>query len=166
MRPELLAALALAAAPSQALEIVFNDTGVAQGYTALSPQALAGFEAAASLWEALLADPVTVRIDVATYNFGAGSSNIIGQASSEIYDGSYTELRDAWIGDASSLTDNAVLNSLSPGPSYTRRINRTSDLTNPAIPVLAATVRKLGNGGRLGNPPGDARPVNGPGPGG
>jgi hypothetical protein len=163
MRPELLAALALAAAPSQALEIVFNDTGVAQGYTALSPQALAGFEAAASLWEALLADPVTVRIDVATYNFGAGSSNIIGQASSEIYDGSYTELRDAWIGDASSLTDNAVLNSLSPGPSYTRRINRTSDLTNPAIPVLAATDGMYINGANakaLGLLPGDFNAVD------
>ena len=139
MRPELLAALALAAASSQALEIVFNDIGVAQGYTALSPQALAGFEAAASLWEALLADPVTVRINVATYNFGAGSSNIIGQASSVFYEGSYSELRDAWIGDATSTTDLAVLSRLPAGPTYTRRINRTSDLTDPATPVLATT---------------------------
>jgi len=137
MRPELLAALALAAAPSKALEIVFNDTGVAQGFTALSPQALAGFEAAASLWEALLADPVTVRIDVATYNFG--SSNIIGQASSTLYEGPYTELRDAWIGDVTSTTDLAVLSRLPTGSTYTRRINRTVGLSDPATPVLATT---------------------------
>lgn len=132
-------ALTLAAAPSRALEIVFTDTGVAQGYTALSSQALAGFEAAASLWEALLSDPVTVRINVANYNFGAGNSNVIGQASSVLYEGSYTELRDSWINDATSITDVALLNSLAPGPTYTRRINRTSDLANPATPILATT---------------------------
>lgn len=144
----LLTVAALAAsAQSWGLNIVFTDVGVANGHTAMSAQALAGFEAAASLWESMLADPVTIRIDIATYNFGAGQSNIIGQAGSNYYEGSYTELRDAWVSDASSSTDAALLARLPAGSTYTRVINRTTDLANPTTPVLATTDGMYINGG-------------------
>ena len=140
--------LCLAASPrSAALEIVFTDIGPANGVSALSSQTLAGFQSAADLWESLLDDPVTVRVNVATYDFGPGMSNVIGFANSEIYWDTYASLRTAWIADASSATDDAVLGRLPAGPAYTRRINRTTDLADPAQPVLAATDIIYLNGG-------------------
>jgi len=137
-RAHLMTAIALAAsAQSWGLNIVFTDVGPAGGHTAMSAQALAGFEAAATLWESLLSDPVTVRINIATYNFGVGQSNVIGQAGSNFYDGTYAELRDAWIADATSATDAALVATLPTGTTYTRVINRTTDLANPATRVLA-----------------------------
>lgn len=140
--------LCLAAAPrAAALEIVFTDIGPANGVSALSPQALAGFQSAADLWEGLLTDPVTVRVNVATYDFGAGNAGVIGFANSEIYWGYFDELRTAWVADATSATDAAVLSRLPAGPTYTRVINRTTDLADPAAPVLAATDIIYLNGG-------------------
>ncbi len=156
--PALLAAALLGSPPSRALEIVFTDIGPANGVSALSPQALAGFQAAASLWEALLLDPVTVRIEVATFDFGAGNANVIGFADSASYFGDYTELRDSLFADAASSTDAAVLARLPAGPSFVRRINRTTDLADPATPVLSASSQFSINGGNakaLGMLPGD-----------
>jgi len=147
-RARLLTALGLAAAAqTRALDIVFTDVGPGNGHAAMSSQALAGFEAAATIWESLLADPVTVRIDIATYNFGAGQSNIIGQAGSNFYVGTYSELRDAWVSDATSSTDRAFVASLPDGNTYTRVINHTTDLVNPATRVLAASDGVYINGG-------------------
>ena len=61
------------------LSIVFNDLG---GVGAGS-QAEAGFKAAAARWEALLSDPVSIRMDVGFSSFGAGMSTVIGGADSE-----------------------------------------------------------------------------------
>ncbi|MFN7340787.1 MAG: NF038122 family metalloprotease [Opitutia bacterium] len=154
----LLAAACLAGSSSRALEIVFTDVGPENGVSALSAQALAGFQAAASLWESLLIDPVTVRINVATYDFGPANANIIGFADSASYFGDYTELRGAMVADATSLTDAAVLARLPVGPGFVRRINLTTDLANPATPVLSASTQFSVNGGNaraLGMLPGD-----------
>ena len=140
MPRRLLLALCLAAAPrGEALEIVFTDIGPSQGHGAMSAQAMAGFEAAAALWESLLVDPVTVNIGVATYNFGAGNSRVIGQAGSTAYAVPYPYLPYTLYYDQTSLTDVAVLSQLPSGDTYTRRINLATDLANPAIPVLAAS---------------------------
>ena len=130
---------------ARALEILFTDVGPTQGYSAMSSQALAGFQQAASLWEALIANPVTVNISIACYNFGPGQSNTIGQAGSYFYNGPYSEIRDAWVASATSALDATVVASLPTGNSYVRRINLTTDLT--ATPVLAASDIMWINGG-------------------
>lgn len=130
-----------------ALDIVFNDVGPAGGHAALSAEALAGFEAAAAQWEALLANPVTVRINIASYNFGAGQGNIIGQAGSNFYTGTYVEIRDALSAGVTSAIDQAFVGTLPIGSSYLRRINLTSDLANPATPTLVSANEVYINGG-------------------
>lgn len=143
----LLAAALLGGAPSRGLEIVFTDIGPDNGVPALSAQALAGFQAAADLWESLLIDPVTVRIDIASYDFGPGNANVIGFADSASYYGDYPELRGSLIADATSSTDAAVLARLPAGPSFVRRINRTTDLADPLAPSLSVSSQFSINGG-------------------
>ncbi len=143
----LLAASLMASSQARALEIVFTDVGPAGGVSALSPQALAGFEAAATLWESLLLDPVVLRVNVATYDFGAGNTNVIGFADSASYFGDYTELRGAMFADASSSTDAAVLATLPAGPTFVRRINLVTDLAAPATPTLSVSSQFSINGG-------------------
>lgn len=137
------AALVAAAPRSEALQIVFTDTGT----TSMSSEALAGFQTAASLWESLIANPVTVRINIACYNFGQGQSNIIGQAGSNFYYGTYSEIRSAWAASATSAVDQAVIASLPTGDTYLRRINLASDLPDPSVTYLAQTDGMWINGG-------------------
>lgn len=119
-----LAAL-LAASQAPALDIVFTDTGT----TPMSAEALAGFQAGADLWEAVLLDPVTVRIDIAMRDFGSGNANIIGQAGSSFTptDPTYSQFRAAFAADAQSSADLSTLATLPLGPTYQRRINQTND---------------------------------------
>lgn len=117
-----LAAL-LAASQARALSIVFQDVGT----TPMSAQALAGFEAGAALWESILLDPVTVRIDISMRDFGAGNENIIGQAGSSLVERTYAQYRSAFSADAQSPADYATLATLGPGATYQRLINQTND---------------------------------------
>lgn len=118
-----LAAL-VAATQASALSIVFTDVGT----TPMSSQALAGFQAGADLWEAVLLDPVTVRIDIAMRDFGAGNENIIGQAGSySAPTTAYSQYRAAFAADAQSPADFATLATLPLGTSYQRLINQTND---------------------------------------
>lgn len=146
---------------AQALQIVFNDVGESQGHSAMSSEALAGFEQAASLWESLISNPVTVNINIACYNFGAGQSNTIGQAGSTFYNGSYAEISGAWAASATSALDATVIASLPTGNTYVRRINLTMDLT--ATPVLAESDFMWINGGNakaMGLLPADSSDVD------
>lgn len=114
----------LAATQASALSIVFTDVGT----TPMSAQALAGFQAGAALWESVLLDPVTVRIDIAMRDFGAGNENIIGQAGSNFAPTTaYSQFRAAFAADAQSAADFATLATLPLGPSYQRLINQTND---------------------------------------
>jgi hypothetical protein len=138
-RAPLLALCLAAATPSPGLQIVFTDIGPDIGRGAMSAEALGGFQAAAALWESLLADPVVVRINIAAYDFGPGLSNVIGQAGSTLYTGDYTEFRDALLADRSSRVDDAVLATLPAGTTYTRLINLSPDLADPTSPTLSTS---------------------------
>lgn len=128
-----LAALVAAAATSRGLDIQFT----------LDPanlpdaQALAGFEAAARIWESALSNNATVYVQIGMRNFGTGQANVIGQAGSNFYNGSYSEIRAAMAASARSATDAAVLASLPTGTTYSRRINYTYD--TPGSPSQAWT---------------------------
>lgn len=104
---------------AEALDIVFSAD---PGYT-MSPAALAGFEAAAGLWESRLIDPVTVSITIAAYDFGPEISNIIGGANPVFYDTPYAQFREAYGADVTSDTDSAVAATLSSGTTYERFVN-------------------------------------------
>lgn len=114
----------LAATQASALSIVFTDVGD----TPMSAEALAGFQAGADLWESVLLDPVTVRIDIAMRDFGAGNESIIGQAGSNFAPtAAYSQFRSAFAADAQSAADLATLATLPLGSSYQRLINQTND---------------------------------------
>lgn len=125
--------LLVAAAQSPALDIQFT----------LDPdnlpdaQALAGFEAAAAMWESVLSNNAIVRVQIGMRDFGLEQANVIGQAGSTFYVGSYTEIREALAAAASSPTDAAVLATLPTGSTYSRRINYTFD--TPGTPSVAWT---------------------------
>lgn len=124
--PALIAAALLGSSQSKALDIQF--TVDANGITA---QGLAGFEAAAQVWESLLLDPVTVNVTIGLYNFGAGNENIIGQAGSNFTFPSYSEFRARMLGDITGATDVAVTGTLASGATYSRLINQTNDTPGP-----------------------------------
>ena len=119
-----LLALLSAAATSQALDIQF--TVDANG---ISSEGLAGFQNAASIWESVLHDNVTVNITIGVYDFGPENSNVIGQAQSTLYSAWYTELTGAMSADITSATDVSVVASLPTGSTYTRLINGTAQNT-------------------------------------
>lgn len=124
MAPRLALPALLAATQASALSIVFTDVGT----TPMSAQALAGFQAGAALWESVLLDPVTVRIDIAMRDFGTGQENIIGQAGSNFAPTTaYSQYRAAFAADAQSAADLATLGTLPLGSSYQRLINQTND---------------------------------------
>ncbi len=75
MKSHLAVSLLLSAAslPAGALDIQLNPT------PGMDPQALAGFQAAASYWEAVLTDSAQVNIDIGFQTLGPG---VLGQAGS------------------------------------------------------------------------------------
>lgn len=124
--PALIAAALLGPSHAKALDIQFTvDTN---GITA---EGLAGFQAAAQIWEGLLHDPVTVNVTIGLYNFGAGNENIIGQAGSNYVFPDYADFRARMLADATGATDAAVTGTLAAGTTYSRLINQTNDTPGP-----------------------------------
>lgn len=124
--PALLAAALLGSTHARALDIQFTvDTN---GITA---EGLAGFQAAAQIWEGLLFDPVTVNVTIGLHNFGAGNENVIGQAGSNFVAYWYSDFRAQMLADATGATDAAVIGTLATGPTYSRLFNQTNDTPGP-----------------------------------
>ena len=98
----LLAGLQLGClAPSQALVISLNaDAG-------MDSQAIAGFQRAASYWQSVLADAVTVNINIGFKDLGknAGGYDILGGANSTTQVFSAAATLGALAGDATSSND-------------------------------------------------------------
>ena len=113
------AALFVAGTPAQALVINLTSTGNAN--------ADAGFAAAAAFWQNTFVDPVTVNITAAFAALGAG---ILGSASSVSATYSFSSVKTALTGDATSTDDTTMVNGLPGGTSFSRYINRTSDNPN------------------------------------
>lgn len=140
----LATALLVGAAQLRALDIQFS----VDANNAPNAEALAGFEQAAQVWESLLSNNVNVYVQIGMSNFGAANSNIIGQAGSEFYVGSYSELRTALIDNSTSVTDAIALAQLPTGSTYTRLINYTADSPTPtSTPWLNTTDSILISGG-------------------
>lgn len=89
--------------------------------------AINGFNAAAGLWSAVLADNVTINIQIGYASLGA---NVIGETSSSFVEYSYLQTVQALGTHRTSSDDCSAYGNLQTGSSYTRLINHTSN--NPA----------------------------------
>lgn len=104
-----------------------------------SAQEMASFQAAAGMWSQAFTDPVTVKLTVGT---AALAPNVLGQAASLRYTGSYTDIKGAMSADATSSMDATAMANLPAGPNFGMLINRTSDNPNgagSATPFLDTT---------------------------
>jgi hypothetical protein len=86
-------------------DIVINPT---PGLAA-NPAALAAFERAAQLWEARIADPITVTIDA---GLAALAPGVLGQAGSVMLAGGYDGIRNLMVADATNELDDGIAASL------------------------------------------------------
>lgn len=93
----------------------------------------AGFLAAASIWEGLFSDNVTVNLDVGFSALGAG---ILGSASSTKWDYGWGTARTALINDQTSSDDTTATSNLPGVPPLSVMINRTSDNAGSATPYV------------------------------
>jgi len=95
-----------------------------------TPQfAIDGFSAAGDLWSSILADDVTVNIQIGFTSLGP---NVIGSTGSAFIERSYTDVTQALALHRTSADDFSSYAALQSGSSYNRLINHTSD--NPAGP--------------------------------
>ena len=95
-----------------------------------TPQfAMDGFAAAANRWSSVLADNITVNVQVGFVSLG---QFVIGQAGSDFREYSYSATRTALTTHGVSAADSSSVGALQSGASYNRLINRTSDNPNGA----------------------------------
>lgn len=128
LKPHLSSALALALAFSTQntrANVVFNLIPEAG-----TPQfAIDGFAAAANRWSTVLADDITVNVQI---GFSSLGQFIIGQAGSDFREYSYTDTTTALGAQRVSADDYSSHAALQPGASFNRLINRTSNNPNGA----------------------------------
>jgi hypothetical protein len=102
-----------------------------------TPQfAIDGFMMAGSLWSAVLANDITVNIQI---GFASLGPNIIAEAGSEFGEWSYAEVTTALQAQRTSPDDYSAHASLQAGSSFNRLINHTSNNPNgpnSAVPYV------------------------------
>ncbi|MCE9544016.1 MAG: NF038122 family metalloprotease [Planctomycetia bacterium] len=126
--------------------MVFNFTNQG-GATA---QMMAGMAEAGALWSARLHDPITIEIRIKAASLPAG---VLGHTDSFYDPYSYTDVRNAMLGDRLSADDFSSAGKLQAGPLFSMLINRTAN--NPNGVVSATPYFDTGVGG-----PGQAGPEN------
>ncbi len=103
-------AISLSGAPKQANALTFNFTDVTPG--GMAPAALAGFNQAAAIWEAIVSDPITVNVNISFSTLPAG---VLGGASSVTMGATYDAVRTALTGDSTSADDATAVANLPGG---------------------------------------------------
>lgn len=107
-----------------------------------TPQfAMDGFAAAANRWSSVLADNITVNVQVGFVPLG---QFVIGQAGSDFREYTYADTRTALTARGVSAADGSSVGALQSGASYSRLINRTSNNpngANSAVPYLTTMDR-------------------------
>ena len=127
----LLAALSFIAAPARAA-LSFNfipEPGTPQ-------HAIDGFVLAGSLWSDVLANDITVNIQIGFSSLGPGT---IAEVGSEFREWSYPEVTAALQAQRTSSDDYSTHASLQPGATFNRLINHTSNNPNgpnSAVPYV------------------------------
>jgi hypothetical protein len=107
----------LSTRPSCALEIEFDYL---DSFETHWPQAVAGLERAARNWEANLADPVLVQVQIVSEPLDA-SYDAFAFSNAALEPASYAEIRAALVADVTSEDDEVAVAHLPPGPHLTFR---------------------------------------------
>ena len=118
----------------QALTIQLFDTGS----VGANPSVAAAYRDAADRWEALISDPVNLKLNI---SYAHSTSNQLAWAQSSFVNANYSDVRAALQSDVSSLNDASAAGSLTGGSSINLLINRTSDSPNGSgsqVPYLDA----------------------------
>ncbi len=110
----------------------------------MTEQALTGFIQAANRWSSLLSDTATINLNIGFSNLGAG---ILGQATTERSNFTYTQVHDALLADKTSADDTTATGSLQSGIALSLLLNRTSNSPNGA----GSSTRYLDNDGDANN---------------
>ena len=141
-----------AAAPAHAL--VFNLTSMGNA------DADAGFQTAASFWQGVFNDPVTVNI---TTGFGSLQAGYIGWSIPTFLSTTFSAVKPALASDSTSADDATIVAGLPAGTSYSRYINWTTDSpngVNSPVPYVQSGVTAMGlttaNAKAIGLVPGNA----------
>jgi len=120
-----LALSALAALNSSRADLMFNivpETGTPQ-------YVVDAFNLAAARWSAVLANPITVNIDLGWSSLGSG---VLGQTTPTFVQQNYAAVTAALNASASSADDQSAYAHLQSGSTYSRLINHTTDNPNGA----------------------------------
>jgi hypothetical protein len=99
----------------------------------MDASALAGFTQAGAIWSSLLTDNVNLSIDIGFSNLGAG---ILAQAGSASQNYTYSNVRSALVGDATSANDTTATSHLQSGSSLALLINRTGNSASGSNAVV------------------------------
>lgn len=149
LRPAALTlALGLAGlAPSaQALNIVLKDVSD----TPMSAAQLGAFQSAANYWSSKLTDNVTVYVNIAFNDLGAG---ILGSTGSAVRTINYSTLRSSLVGDAKGATDASAVANLQAGPALsfyatqgdlTTHFDNDGSTNNTLLGINTANLKALG----------------------
>ncbi|WP_411826572.1 NF038122 family metalloprotease [Luteolibacter sp. AS25] len=150
MNKKYLLAGAIFAATSQAKAITFNFTDTTAG--GMQAEALAGFQQAADIWSSILTDNIAINFDIRFD--GTLASNVLGSTSSIGSAYTYTSVRAALLGAATSSDDAIATAALPTGSSIEFLTNNTSDSSvyldndgsanNSALAVNNANAKALG----------------------
>ena len=103
-------AVALLAVPC-AQGLTFNLTDITPG--GMSPAALAGFQQAASIWEASVTDDVEINLDIRFDD--SLPANVLGSTGSSTQSNTLTEVRNALTGDSLSVSEALAVANLPAG---------------------------------------------------
>lgn len=103
--------------------------------------AIDGFNAAANLWTEVLANNITVNIQIGFRSLGP---NVIAETGSDFIERNYTQVKTALAAQRTSPSDYSSYAALQPGASFNRIINHTSNDPNGAnssVPYVDAMNR-------------------------
>lgn len=117
------AVLLCSAQGGQALTIQLFDAGGVSS----NPDVAAAYREAADRWEALLTDPVNLKLNI---SYAHSANNALAWAQSSFVTASYTDVRGALQSDISSADDAIAAASLVSGSGVNLILNRTSDSPN------------------------------------
>jgi len=129
LQAAVLAVAAAAATPSaHALTFVFTDIGA----TPMEARFLNAFQQAGDYWSSIIADPITINLNIA---FNDLPSGVLGSAQSTFSSYSYSSVRTALVSDSKSVIDTSAVASLQAAPAlsfWANRPNLTSVFDNDA----------------------------------
>lgn len=134
-------------APSaQALSIVLKDVS----NTPMSALQLSAFQTAANYWSSKLTDNVTVYVDIAFNDLGAG---ILGSTGSNVTTIDYSTLRSRLVSDAKGATDASAVANLQAGSALSfyatqgdlsTRLDNDGSTNNRLLGINTANYKALG----------------------